>query len=631
MLQKFVSVFGGDPNKRTVEKLAGIVDEINSLEPEFEQFSDEALRAKTEEFRAKLIQEGGPEKMGEGDDNEIQDLLEEILPEAFAAVREASKRTIGLRHYDVQMLGGVVLHRGQIAEMKTGEGKTLVATLPLYLNALTGRGTHLVTVNDYLARRDARWMAPIFQMLGLSVGVLQMAAATENGKKAFVVDFEKESPHEDQQHLRLVDRVEAYNADITYGTNSEFGFDYLRDNMTMRLDERVQRGHYYAIVDEVDNVLIDEARTPLIISGPAQGDLEWYGKMAQVVKQLKPEDYEVNEKDRAVNLTEVGVAHAEQLIGQPLMDPDRPEDVTPEQAHLTGFLEQAMRAQYLFHRNKDYLVQAGKVIIVDEFTGRLMPGRRWSDGLHQAVEAKESVRVEPENVTYATITLQNYFRMYKKLAGMTGTALTESEEFSKIYKLEVMPIPTNLEYQALGDGTLVEIKAKDEENYQYSFFARKDDGDEPVYYRRKDYPDMIYRTIQSKLRSIVTEIVRYHALGRPMLVGTTSVESSDRLSNRLKADSIRRLMKILLVREGFVTSNDREEDGRLIPELQPFNEPLEKITPDALRKFGSSFGMTNISLDDPSNLSTLLEILNLPKESMDRLKSVLQAGVPHQV
>jgi preprotein translocase subunit SecA len=639
MLQKFVSVFGGDPNKRTVEKLAGIVDEINSVEPEFEQLSDEALRAKTEEFKARLSITPVPlpagenvQKTDEENEKEIQDILEDILPEAFAAVREASKRTIGLRHYDVQMLGGVVLHRGQIAEMKTGEGKTLVATLPLYLNALTGRGTHLVTVNDYLARRDARWMAPIFNMLGLSVGVLQMAASTENGKKAFLVDFEKESPHEDQHHLRLVDRVEAYAADITYGTNSEFGFDYLRDNMTMSLNDRVQRGHYFSIVDEVDNVLIDEARTPLIISGPAQGDLEWYGKMAQVVKQLKPEDYEVNEKDRAVNLTEVGVAHAEQLIGQPLMDPDRPEDVTPEQAHLTGFLEQAMRAQYLFHRNKDYLVQGGKVIIVDEFTGRLMPGRRWSDGLHQAVEAKENVRVEPENVTYATITLQNYFRMYKKLAGMTGTALTESEEFSKIYKLEVMPIPTNLEYQAFGDSApLVEVKAKDEENYQYSYFARKDDGHEPVYYRRKDYPDAIYRTIESKLRSIITEIVRYHALGRPMLVGTTSVESSDRLSNRLKAEPARRLMQILLVRHGFLKANNREEDGRLIPELQPFNEPLETITPDALRKFGSSFGMTNLNLDDPSNLSTLLEILDLPHDATDRLKSILLAGVPHQV
>jgi len=632
MLQKFVSVFGGDPNKRTVEKLAGIVDEINLLESEFEKLSDEDLRAKTEEFKSKINSEINDIEEEQEKREVEQEGLEEILPEAFAAVREASKRTIGLRHYDVQMLGGIVLHRGQIAEMKTGEGKTLVATLPMYLNALTGRGVHLVTVNDYLARRDARWMAPIFDMLGLSVGVLQMAAATENGKKAFLVDFEKESLHEDQHHLRLVDRVEAYAADITYGTNSEFGFDYLRDNMTMRLDERVQRGHYYAIVDEVDNVLIDEARTPLIISGPAQGDLEWYGKMAQVVKQLKPEEYEVNEKDRAVNLTEVGVAHAEQLIGQSLMDPDRPEDVTPEQARLTGYLEQAMRAQYLFHRNKDYLVQAGKVVIVDEFTGRLMPGRRWSDGLHQAVEAKENVRVEPENVTYATITLQNYFRMYKKLAGMTGTALTESEEFSKIYKLEVMPIPTNLEYQAFGeDAPLVEIKARDEENYQYSYFAKKDDGREPVYYRRKDYPDAIYRTIESKLRSIAAEIIRYHALGRPMLVGTTSVESSDRLSNRLKAESVRRLMQILLVRHGFMQSGNREEDGRIIPELQPFNEPLEKITPDALRKFGSSFGMTNISLDDPSNLSTLLAILDLPADTTDRLKTILQAGVPHQV
>jgi preprotein translocase subunit SecA len=525
-----------------------------------------------------------------------------------------------------------VLHRGQIAEMKTGEGKTLVATLPLYLNALAGRGTHLVTVNDYLARRDARWMAPVFQMLDLSVGVLQMAAATENGKKAFIVDFEKESPHEDQQHLRLVDRVEAYAADVTYGTNSEFGFDYLRDNMSMRLNDRVQRGHHYAIVDEVDNVLIDEARTPLIISGPAQGDLEWYGKMAQIVKQLKPEDYEVNEKDRAVSLTEVGIGHVEALLGQPLLDPDRPEDVTPEQARLTGYLEQALRAQYLFHRNKDYLVQAGKVVIVDEFTGRLMPGRRWSDGLHQAVEAKESVRVEPENVTYATITLQNYFRMYKKLAGMTGTALTEAEEFSKIYKLEVTPIPTNLEYQAFGDkAALVEIKAKDEENYQYSYYARRNDGQEPIFYRRKDYPDAIYRTVESKLRAIAAEIVRYHALGRPLLVGTTSVESSDRLSNRLRAEPLRRLLQVGLVRHAFVKTAKREEDGRLIPELQPFNEPLENITPDMLRKFATGFGLSTISLEDPSNFAALLEILNLPVESSDRLKTILQAGVPHQV
>ncbi|HXQ39464.1 MAG TPA: hypothetical protein VN843_36030, partial [Anaerolineales bacterium] len=280
MLKNFVKIFGGDPNKKTIEQLGGTVKEINSLEPQFEALSDEALRAKTDEFKARIREiMGNVEGLEEKEQFKAQqDALEEILPEAFAAVREASKRTIGLSHYDVQLIGGVALHRGSIAEMRTGEGKTLVATMPIYLNALLGKGVHLITVNDYLARRDARWMAPIFDMLGLSVGVLQMAASTENGKKAFIVDFERQSPHEDQEHLRMVDRVEAYAADVTYGTNSEFGFDYLRDNMTMRLSDRVQRGHHYAIVDEVDNVLIDEARTPLIISGPASGDLEWYGR-----------------------------------------------------------------------------------------------------------------------------------------------------------------------------------------------------------------------------------------------------------------------------------------------------------------------------------------------------------------
>ncbi len=409
MLKNFVKIFGGDPNKKVIEQYSGIADEINALEAQFEALSDEELRAKTEEFRARIAESvGNVDGLDEKEQFKAwQEALNEILPEAFAAVREAAKRTIGQRHYDVQLIGGVALHRGSIAEMRTGEGKTLVATLPVYLNALLDRGVHLITVNDYLARRDARWMAPIYDMLGLTVGVLQMAAATENGKKAFLVDFSKESPHEDQRHLRLVDRRLAYEADVTYGTNSEFGFDYLRDNMTMRLSDRVQRGHHFAIIDEVDNVLIDEARTPLIISGPASGNLEWYGKMSQVVKQLIPEDYEVNEKDRNVSLTEIGLAHVERILNMPLMDPDRPEDVTPEQARLRGYLEQAMRAQYLFKRNKDYLVQAGKVVIVDEFTGRVMPGRRWSDGLHQAVEAKEGVKVEPENVTYATITLQN--------------------------------------------------------------------------------------------------------------------------------------------------------------------------------------------------------------------------------
>jgi preprotein translocase subunit SecA len=631
MLKNFVKLFSGDPTKKTLAQFGELAVQVNALEAEYVALSDEALRAKTDEFKARVA------KAIDGVEDETdrhkfeQDVLDEIMPEAFAAVREASKRTIGLRHYDVQIIGGGALHHGQIAEMRTGEGKTLVSTLPVYLNALTGRGVHLITVNDYLARRDARWMAPIFHMLGISVGVLQMAAATENGKKAFIVDFERESPHEDQRHLRLVDRVEAYAADVTYGTNSEFGFDYLRDNMAMRLDNRVQRGHYYAIVDEVDNVLIDEARTPLIISGPSSGELETYSVMANIVKQLKSEDYEVSEKDRNVSLTEVGISHVEALLGQPLLDPDRPEDLTPEQARLTGYLEQALRAQYLFHRNKDYLVQGGKVVIVDEFTGRQMPGRRWSDGLHQAVEAKEGVKVEPENVTYATITLQNYFRMYQKLAGMTGTALTEAEEFSKIYKIEVAPVPTNLEYQSVRtDATLIEQKAKDEEGYQYFYYTTKSD-DGKIFYRRKDYPDVIYRSVEAKLRAIITEIVRYHVLGRPMLVGTTSVESSDKLSSRLKPEPVRRLLQVTLVRRAYMRANDLEEDGRLIAELAPFNEPIEKITPDALRSFIKPHGMTNINLEEAGNLKALLEILNLPDESADRLKAVLQGGVPHQV
>ncbi len=645
MLKSFVKFFGGDPNKKTIAQYGGIAEQINELESEFESLSDDALRAKTDEFKSRIPRLiGNVEGLEEREQFQAgQDALDDILPEAFAAVREASKRTIGLRHYDVQLIGGIALHKGSIAEMRTGEGKTLVATLPIYLNALLGKGVHLITVNDYLARRDARWMAPIYNLLGLTVGVLQMAAATENGKKAFLVDLERESPHEDQHHLRMVDRRLAYEADITYGTNSEFGFDYLRDNMTMRLSDRVQRGHHYAIVDEVDNVLIDEARTPLIISGPASGNLEWYGKMSQVVKQLKPEDYELNEKDRNASLTETGLAHVEQIMGQSLLDPDRPEDVTPEQARIRGYLEQAMRAQFLFHRNKDYLVQAGKVVIVDEFTGRLMPGRRWSDGLHQAVEAKEGVKVEPENVTYATVTLQNYFRMYKKLAGMTGTALTEAEEFSKIYNLEVSPIPPNLEYQAFGnDAPLIEIKAKDEDGYAFSYFARREspspagrgqgEGEPaPLFYRRKDYPDVIYKTIEAKLRAMVSEIVREHVRGRPILAGTTSVEASERLSQRLKAESVRRLMQIALVRRAWMESNNREEDGRLIPELQQFNEPLEKVSPDVLRKFVQPFGVTNINPEDPNNLNIVLEILRLDSSSTNRLKSVLQGGVPHQV
>ncbi|HSF79971.1 MAG TPA: hypothetical protein VLA49_01980 [Anaerolineales bacterium] len=617
MLKKFVKLIGGDPNKREIEKYSEVVEQINQLEGEYAELSDQALSAKTDEFRNRLEQ-------GES--------LEDLLPEAYAVVREASKRTIGLRHYDVQMVGGIVLHYGKIAEMRTGEGKTLVATLPLYLNALTGKGTHLVTVNDYLARRDARWMAPIYNLLGLSVGVLQMASRTENGKKAFIVDLERESPHEDQHQLRMEPRRLAYAADVLYGTNSEFGFDYLRDNMTLRLEDRVQRGHHYAIIDEVDNVLIDEARTPLIISGPAQDEAEWYVRMAQVVKQLRTEDYEVSEKDRTVTLTEIGETRVEDLLGMALRDPDRPEDVTPEQARMLGYLEQALRAQHLFRRNKDYLVQAGKVVIVDEFTGRLMPGRRWSDGLHQAVEAKEGTRVQPENVTYATITIQNYFRMYEKLAGMSGTAVTEAEEFDKIYSLGVLAIPTNLEYQASRpDSDLDQIEDRDEAGYKYTYYAHREDEDKnPVFWKRKDYPDVVYRTEEAKLRALCQEILQYHALGRPILVGTTSVELSDRVSARLKAEPLRRLVQVLLLRRGWFEQNDRIEDGRQVAELQFLNEPLDQLDISAMRKLSRELGIS-FNPEEPENVDRLLSTLSLPAASVERLVAALKAGISHQV
>ncbi len=607
-----------------MSKFTDIVEQVNALEAQYESLTEEQLRNKTNEFRSRLA---------EGE------TLDDLLGDAFAAVREASKRTLGLRHYDVQLIGGAVLHQGTIAEMRTGEGKTLVATLPLYLNALTGKGTHLVTVNDYLARRDARWMAPIYNTLGMSVGVLQMAARTENGRKAFLIDLERTSPHEDQHQLRMVPRKEAYAADITYGTNSEFGFDYLRDNMTVRLDDRVQRGHYYAIVDEVDNVLIDEARTPLIISGPATDDTEWYARMSQIVRQLRAEDYEVNEKDRNVTLSEIGDIHVEELLGIPLRDPDRPEDVTPEQARLIGYLEQALRAQFLFKRNKDYLVTGGKVIIIDEFTGRQMPGRRWSDGLHQAVEAKEGVRVQAENVTYATITIQNYFRMYQKLAGMSGTAITEAEEFHKIYKLEVAAIPTNLEYQAVReDAFLIELEGKDDQGYKYRYYTQKEDPlKAPVFWKRKDFPDVVYRTEEAKFRALTREILMCYAQGRPVLVGTTSVELSERLSIRLKADPLRRLAQVLMLRDAWFESHNQQEDGRQVQELTFLNDPLDKLDIAAIRKMAREMETAFIVedarklLQDAKSLSRLEIVLDLPAGNQERLVAALQAGIPHQV
>ena len=617
VLQKIARVFGGDPHKREIEQLSLIVDEINRLEEVFEGLSIDALTRKTGEFKQRLAD-------GES--------LDDLLPEAFAAVREASKRTLGLRHYDIQLIGGMTLHNGKIAEMRTGEGKTLVATLPLYLNALTGNGVHLVTVNDYLARRDARWMAPIYNLLGLKVGVLQMAARTENGRKAFIVDLEKPNAREDLHMLTLVDRGEAYKADVVYGTNSEFGFDYLRDNLTMSLGERVQRGHYFAIVDEVDNILIDEARTPLIISGPASDESEEYVRMSQVVRALNPEDYEVNEKDHQVSLTEIGDAHVEEILNQPLRNPDRPEDITPEQARLLGYLEQALRAQHLFKRNKDYIVQGGKVIIVDEFTGRLMPGRRWSEGLHQAVEAKEGVKVEPENVTYATITIQNYFRMYDKLAGMTGTALTEAEEFSKIYKLEVLPIPMNLEYVAAReDSPLIVVETRDRQNYPLQYYTRKDDPNkEAVFWRRQDFPDMVYRTEEGKLRAIVAEIMHYYAIGRPQLVGTTSVEHSERLSQRLGAESVRRLAQTLVIRDAWLEKFNKSAEIE-VSELQFLNRPLQELNVAEMRPIARQAGLSSINPEDPELFERLLKIIDLDTTYKDRVLEVLKGGVPHQV
>jgi preprotein translocase subunit SecA len=617
MLRKFVSLFARDPNKHAIEQYGPLVDQINSLESSLEALTDEALREKTEEFRTRI-------ENGEG--------LDDLLAEAFAAVREASKRKLGLRHYDVQLIGGIALHQGSIAEMRTGEGKTLVATLPLYLNALIGTGAHLVTVNDYLARRDARWMGPIYEALGLSVGVLQMTPPGEEIQTAYLVDTEIDAAHESGQQLRKVPRQEAYLADITYGTNSEFGFDYLRDNMTVTMEERVQRGHAYAIVDEVDNVLIDEARTPLIISGPASEDTAWYLRMAEIAKKLNRVHVDVDQRNHTVSLTEAGEARVESLLGQPLRDPNRPEDVTLEQARLMGYLEQALRAQFLYRQEKDYLVIAGEVVIIDEFTGRVMPGRRWSSGLHQAVEAKEGVEVHPENVTYATITLQNYFRMYKKLAGMTGTALTEAEEFDKIYKLKVASIPTNLEYIASKPGSsLVELHGQDVNGYAYSYYARANDkNQEPAFWKRIDYPDLVFLTEDAKFRAITTEILHCYATGRPVLVGTTSVDMSERLSRRLGKELIGRLVQTLLIRHAWLEKNARQEDGKRIQELEPLNAPLEKPRSIFIRKMCEELNIP-LQVEHPTNLERLLSLFELNSEHRERLQRALQEGIQHQV
>ncbi len=402
-----------DSNEKEIDHLKPTVEEINSLEPQFQQLSNDELKAKTQEFKARL---------------ENGETLDSLLPEAFAAVREASRRTIGMRHFDVQLMGGIVLHQGKIAEMKTGEGKTLVATLPLYLNSLEGKGCHLVTVNDYLARRDAYWMAPIYHALGVSVASIYPVQSSAEHLPALLYDPEY-TDEKDRRwpHFRPINRYEAYRADITYGTNNEFGFDYLRDNMAVDLRQKVQRPLYYAIVDEVDNILIDEARTPLIISGEGEDPTLKYYAFAEMVGRLTPEDYKIEERERQVYLTDSGSVRMEEMLKRKGMLKS-PDLYDASNLHLTEYMDNALKAQVLFKRDKEYMVKNGEVIIVDEFTGRLMFGRRYSEGLHQAIEAKERVKIQKESVTLATITFQNLFRLYCKLAGMTGTAATEAEE-----------------------------------------------------------------------------------------------------------------------------------------------------------------------------------------------------------
>jgi len=477
-----------DSNEKELKHLEPIVAQINSHEPDFQRLSDAELRAKTDEFKARL-------KNGE--------TLDDLLPEAFAAAREAARRTIGERHFDVQLMGGIVLHQGKIAEMKTGEGKTLVATLPLYLNALTGDGCHLVTVNDYLARRDAYWMGPIYHALGLTVASIypQQSPAEHLPARLYDPDYADEKDTR-WPHFRPVSRQQAYHADITYGTNNEFGFDYLRDNMALDLSQYVQRSLNYAIVDEVDNILIDEARTPLIISGAAEEATEKYYTFARLVPQLKrDEDYTIEEKERQVYLTELGMTKIERWLRRDGLL-KAPSLYDPANYSLTQYLENALKANVLFKRDRDYMVKDGQVIIVDEFTGRLMFGRRYSEGLHQAIEAKERVKIQRESVTLATITFQNYFRLYQKLAGMTGTAATEAEEFHKIYKLEVVVIPTNKD--------MIRI----------------------------DNPDQIYKDEDTKFKAVVREIETFHQQGTPLLIGTVSIEKSELLSDLLKRRGI---------------------------------------------------------------------------------------------
>ncbi len=629
MFKRILNVFGGNPTDRDIKQYGEIAEQVIALEEAYTQLSDADLQAKTPYFR-NLVAEAragltDPDAIKKAEDA----VLAEIMVDAFATVREASVRTIGLRHYDVQLIGGQVLHAGRIAEMRTGEGKTLVATLPLYLNAMTGRSVHLVTVNDYLARRDAKWMAPIFSYLGLTLGILQNSASTDHARMAFVYDPAVVSDREEKHNMRYVLRRETYACDIVYGTTSEFGFDYLRDNMARKWEDRRQGELNMAVIDEVDNVLIDESRTPLIISGPSHEDSTLYQKLAGVARRLTADHYEIDERNRSIQMTDEGFDKVEELLGTPLRDPENPEMVTNEQARIYGHLEQAMRAEYIFLRNKDYLVQNREVIIVDQSTGRMMPGRRWSDGLHQAVEAKEGLKVQSESVTYATVTLQNFFRMYTKLAGMSGTAVTESEEFDEIYSIDVVPVPTRLDYRAEKDPELEVVTFK-EQGHKFEYVARKDSPDIPVLHRRKDYDDMVFRTQEAKYRALLEDALNRHVQGQPLLLGTTSVDSSELLGDRLGAMAIRRLCQTLILRDAWFEANNREEDGRAVPELAYLNVPLNQLSDADIRPMARDLGLS-LNCTQEDNMLRLLKIFELEQRHYDKLKEVLDVGIKHDV
>lgn len=576
-------------NEREIKGFRRVVEKINAFEPAMKALSPEQLRAKTDELRERYRAAVDHENFTDEERAQAgREALNDLLPEAFAVVREASVRTLGLRHFDVQMIGGMVLNQGRIAEMRTGEGKTLVATLPLYLNGLTGRGAHLVTVNDYLSKRDARWNGPVFHLLGMSVGSIHgQSAETGDSGRSFQYDpeYTPEDPNE-WEHLRPITRREAYACDITYGTNHEFGFDYLRDNMAFREEDLVQRELSYAIVDEVDSILIDEARTPLIISGYSYRSSDMYYKMDRVARRLvKEKDFTVDEKAKTAMLTEEGTAKVEELTGCGNL-------ADPENLETNQYVNAALLAHAIYRKDIDYVVKDGQVIIVDENTGRMMFGRRWANGLHQAVEAKENVKVEEENQTLATITYQNYFRMYDKLAGMTGTAKTEEEEFRKIYALDVVEVPTNREVM------------------------------------RKDNADVVYKTEEAKFRGITAEVLKAHCREQPVLVGTRSIDVSERLSTRLLSDPLQLLAGTIILRDMIEKSNLSNDEKKEFHTL--LNTKFDQLD---LHKLGRITKRLNVDPDMTSeeNVLKLSMLLDIHPSGRARLKESLKEGIVHNI